>query len=192
MSDDQVGYRNPPKHSQFKKGQSGNPKGRPKGRRNAMTDVLDVLKAPVRVKENGRQKTVSTQHAVLLRLREKALGGDQRAINRVIDLAREYNGDDLAEHVLTLAPADQAIVDAYARRLRQRQDQEQEPTAEPTDLPRQVENETSDAVDAEEGEEPGERVAGCEGLVRTEGVEVDGWDCDLGGYDPDDEDDWPT
>ncbi len=89
--DYEVGYGKPPKEGRFKKGQSGNPKGRPKGHRNFKTDLLDTLKAPVQLKDKGRPRTVSTQQAALLRLREKALGGDARALDRLIDLARLHN-----------------------------------------------------------------------------------------------------
>ena len=78
----------PPKAHQYPKGTSGNPKGRPKGSRNFSTDVKDTLKEPVRLTKGGKRKTVSTQHATLLRLREKALSGDARALDRMIDLAR--------------------------------------------------------------------------------------------------------
>ena len=118
MSDDyEVGYKKPPRQSQFKKGQSGNPKGRPKGTRNFKTDAREMLKAPVPVKENGRSRTVSTQMGALLRLREKALSGDARALDGLIALARTYNDEELAEAAAAgLAPDDQAILDGYVAR----------------------------------------------------------------------------
>ena len=44
MADDEkVGYRRPPKKSRFKPGQSGNPKGRPKGTKNLKRDLIEEL-----------------------------------------------------------------------------------------------------------------------------------------------------
>ena len=122
MADDyEIGYGKPPKHGRFKKGRSGNPKGRPKGNRDFSTDLLETLRAPVQLTEKGRPKTVSTQQAALLRLREKALSGDARALDRLIDLARIHNDEDLAEEVsAALAPSDQAILETYTARLRRR------------------------------------------------------------------------
>ena len=115
--DDEVGYGKTPKATRFKKGQSGNPKGRPKGSRNFKTDVKATLEAPVQLKEKGRVKTVSTQRAALLRLREKALSGNDRALDRLLELARTYNDENLAEATAgELAPSDQAILDDYLRR----------------------------------------------------------------------------
>ncbi len=42
-----VGYKNPPVASQFKKGMSGDPKGRPRGRRSFETELREVLDAKV-------------------------------------------------------------------------------------------------------------------------------------------------
>lgn len=83
---DVVGYRRPPRHSQFKEGQSGNPKGRPRGKRNMSSLVGDVLAQKVTITANGRRKRVSSETAMLLRLREKALGGDLKALTMLLSL----------------------------------------------------------------------------------------------------------
>jgi hypothetical protein len=97
MSDDssleikKVGYGRPPTHSRFQKGRSGNPRGRQKGVDNFLTDLLHSLEIPVNVNENGKSKRVSTQKALLLRAREKALKGENRALENLLDLARMHN-----------------------------------------------------------------------------------------------------
>ncbi len=50
-----VGFGQPPRHTQFKSGKSGNPKGRPKGVRNFKTDLKATLQTPVKVTREGRQ-----------------------------------------------------------------------------------------------------------------------------------------
>ena len=110
----EVGYRRPPTHSQFRPGESGNPAGRRKGVRNLETDVKRMLSTPIKVKEGGRTRKKSTQEGGLMVLREKALRGDARALDRFIDLAVRFN-NAAAE----IAPAqmlgadDQAILAAY-------------------------------------------------------------------------------
>lgn len=121
MSDDyEVGYGKPPRHTQFKKGQSGNPRGRPKGSRNFSTDLKNTLKERVRVTKGDRAKTVSTQLAVLMRLREKALGGDARALDRYIELARTYNDEELTEARVQLSETDEEVMDTFTARLLRR------------------------------------------------------------------------
>ncbi|WP_433989467.1 hypothetical protein SuNHUV7_41070 (plasmid) [Pseudoseohaeicola sp. NH-UV-7] len=94
--DDTVGYGKPPKKTRFKEGCSGNPKGRPKGSRNFDKDLDDVLGSKITVTENGRKKSVSAQLAALMRLREKALKGDGRALNRLLSMADERSAERAA------------------------------------------------------------------------------------------------
>lgn len=89
-----VGYGKPPKHTRFKTGQSGNPKGRPKGTNNFKTDLLTTLKSSVKVTRDGKPRKVSTQEAALLRLREQALGGNTRALDRLLGLAQIHNNEE--------------------------------------------------------------------------------------------------
>jgi hypothetical protein len=112
-----VGYGRPPTHGQFRPGQSGNPAGRQKGVRNLATDVKRMLSMPVKVKENGRSRTRSTQEAALMVLREKMLRGDARALERLLALGMRYNDEAKGAPAQELPPDDEAILAAYVAGL---------------------------------------------------------------------------
>jgi hypothetical protein len=81
---DKVGYRNPPKHSQFKKGISPNPKGRPKGKERARTlDLSEVINKVANTSteyhEGGRTKRATRLELVLKKALNRALEGDARS-----------------------------------------------------------------------------------------------------------------
>src|SRR6266436_405202 len=107
-----TGYGNPPAQSQFKPGQSGNPRGRPKGSLNFATDLKHTLQAPITLNDGGKTKRVSTQKAVLLRMREKALRGDGRALDRLLEFARVFSVGP-TEATKIVSADDQAILDAF-------------------------------------------------------------------------------
>ena len=90
---EEVGYGRPPRHSRFQPGQSGNPKGRPKGKRNLASQLNDVLAQSVTITANGKRKRVSSEMAMLLRLRERALGGDLRAAQMLLSLRAAHLPD---------------------------------------------------------------------------------------------------
>jgi hypothetical protein len=118
-NDYEVGRGKPPEHTRFRKGQSGNPKGRPKGRRDFNKEIEEVLSAHVVVTENGRPRKVSSRMATLMRLREKALKGDGRAMDRLLELATQH---ELARHAAqterALSSTDDAILERYAQSLK--------------------------------------------------------------------------
>lgn len=116
----EVGYKKPPKKTQFQPGRSGNPKGRPKGVRNFKTDVKDALKKPVKVTADGKAKKVSTQQAALWRLREQALKGDGKALDRLLGLANTHNNEELVEETKSLNADDAAILASYNARITRR------------------------------------------------------------------------
>ncbi|MGB8896060.1 MAG: DUF5681 domain-containing protein [Pseudolabrys sp.] len=112
----EVGYGKPPRHSQYRPGQSGYPAGRRKGVRNLKTDVKRTLAMPVKVTKGGRARTRSTQEAALMVLRERALNGNTRALERLLELAFRFNNDEAGQAQQLLAD-DQAILAAYVARL---------------------------------------------------------------------------
>jgi hypothetical protein len=104
-------YRKPPKASQFKPGRSGNPKGRPKGVQNFEIDLQETLRAPVEIKNADGIRTISTQKALLRTLAEKALDGDTRANQHLINLTLRSPKDNKSEVPAILL--DRAILDEY-------------------------------------------------------------------------------
>src|SRR6516165_9963053 len=77
--DYEVGYRKPPRHSRFKKGQSGNPRGRPSGSKNLSTLLSEALNEPVVVTENGKRRKISKRQAIITQLVNQSAKGDWRA-----------------------------------------------------------------------------------------------------------------
>ena len=86
MSGYKVGYGKPPKATQFRKGRSGNLRGRPKGSLNLATDLTAELGEHITVREDGRPRKVSKQRALIKSLMARALQGDVRAMASLLAL----------------------------------------------------------------------------------------------------------
>ena len=85
-----VGYGRPPEHARFKKGQSGNPKGRPKGHRNAKTDLQEILDTQMTVRQGDKLKKITAQQAMFMSAVQKATKGDVRAFLALMALSGKY------------------------------------------------------------------------------------------------------
>ena len=90
VSDYEVGYGKPPRATQFARGQSGNPNGRPKGSKNVATIFHDVTRELIRVTENGKAREVTKVEAILRQLTAKAMSGDLKAMTEVLKLDRAF------------------------------------------------------------------------------------------------------
>ncbi|WP_347828781.1 DUF5681 domain-containing protein [uncultured Planktomarina sp.] len=96
-----MSYKNPPKHTQFKKGQSGNPKGRPpKHNKRPPTladDLRQELEEEVTVNKNGEVARVTKQRALLAAVTTAAINGrigQQRLIVQLYSALGETAEDD--------------------------------------------------------------------------------------------------
>ena len=109
-----VGYKCPPTDRQFRRGQSGNLNGRPKGVRNFKTELREELSESISIREGGRDISISKQRALIKRLVASAIDGDARSIATLMSFyARAFNDDNDDQQQ---APEDREIVQAFKRR----------------------------------------------------------------------------
>ncbi|MDP9412518.1 MAG: DUF5681 domain-containing protein [Pseudomonadota bacterium] len=92
MSEDKkyrVGRGRPPKHTQFKKGRSGNPRGRPRKPvaalipRQMTKDILRVMELPLSVKMPGGDKVLTVREACIYSVAKRAIGSEKVAYMRM-------------------------------------------------------------------------------------------------------------
>lgn len=115
----EVGYKKPPKGSQFKKGRSGNPHGRPKKSRNSNKLAHDLLNEEMQFTENGELQRASKREVTLRTQTAKAVQGDHRATDRMLAMDEAYQGrdtksDDGAQSLEELHAADLEILSEFA------------------------------------------------------------------------------
>ena len=108
-----VGYGRPPKATQFKPGQSGNPKGRPKGSRSARAELIEIMFGKVPMIVGGRRRYVSRFGAAYLKQWERGIKGNERSAQAFIGLAKALG---LLEEPIPTQPS-QELTDEMIRQL---------------------------------------------------------------------------
>lgn len=132
MSDDDkepyaIGRGKPPREHQFRKGQSGNPRGRPKGSKNLPARIKAAAEAKVTVThENGRRAEISKLDAAITQAFNKAAKGDLAAIKFALDVAERAQAA-LEAQKPSADPAerrerDRALIEAFRKQLGQDDD----------------------------------------------------------------------
>jgi hypothetical protein len=77
--DYRVGKYRPPPESRWKPGQSGNPKGRPKGRKSNATMLREILDRKLKVSVEGRMRSITVRELMLTRFADAGLKGDLKS-----------------------------------------------------------------------------------------------------------------
>jgi hypothetical protein len=114
-----VGYGNPPEHTRFKKGQSGNPHGRPKGTLNMATVLERTVRERVVINENGKRKTITKLEAAFKQLSNKAASGELKALQLLSALVRSAE-DRTAQTPIsksTLEESDEKVLSGILERF---------------------------------------------------------------------------
>lgn len=89
--EDKVGYKKPPKKSQFKKGESGNPKGRPP-KKCFHVAFYDALNEEITVTIGGEKVTMTIKEAIMKKMLIDAVNGKQTATKNFIEVMKNITG----------------------------------------------------------------------------------------------------
>jgi Family of unknown function (DUF5681) len=115
--DERVGYGRPPLATRFRPGQSGNPRGRPKGARNLSTIIAAALNERVAITENGRRRHISKLEAAVKQLVNRAASGEARATQLLLALAQANEARPTRADAEPFEEADAIVMAELARRL---------------------------------------------------------------------------
>lgn len=115
----EVGYGKPPKEYQFKKGQSGNKKGRPKNSKNTYVLLDEILSQTIPITENGKLMHISKRNALLIQLVNKAVKGDLKTLNALLPhmLVVDAKEEDKEKIISSLNKDDEEIITNYLKTL---------------------------------------------------------------------------
>ena len=89
--DYEVGYKQPPQHTRFKKGQSGNPRAKAKRSQDLASLLTEILDERVTMTENGQPRQITKREALVRRVIDRNVLGDPKAMQPFLRLMEEID-----------------------------------------------------------------------------------------------------
>jgi Family of unknown function (DUF5681) len=115
----EVGFGKPPGSTQFRKGVSGNPKGRPRGSKSLSSILAEMGCERVKVTINGRVRYVSKLETVIMQLSNQAANGDLKAIRELLVAHRIFaESEPPTEGPESLHERDKLVIKNMLNRIR--------------------------------------------------------------------------
>ena len=96
MSDEDdyaVGYGKPPLHTRFRKGRSGNPRGRPRAPKTIAALLGAALDQKIPAGGDGRRRRITKREAIVANLVDRSMRADFRATRLLLDMLRRFEGE---------------------------------------------------------------------------------------------------
>lgn len=111
-----VGFGRPPVDHQFKPGQSGNKRGRPKGSKSEATILDGILGRKLNITQNGKTRKITVLEAIYMKAADDALKGDQKAATFILNRRLALNSSDEAT-TATFDVDDQKLLEFYGKEI---------------------------------------------------------------------------
>lgn len=104
------GYKNPPKHTRWKKGQSGNPSGKATKSASIEAKLKKLAAKEIVVTENGMPVSMTKDEAMLVAVLMKAMKGDMAAVKFVTETLSSGETTSVQNPTLKVTPADLKVL----------------------------------------------------------------------------------
>ena len=139
-----VGFAKPPESTQFRKGASGNPKGRPKGSKGMASILTKVGRERIPVIIRGKTRLITKYEAYIMQLSNRAANGDLKAGRDLMTALRLFpEPEEPIAPSAFLTERDEAVLQNIRTRIRN-----SDPEPDTEDVPQ-----TNDGVsESQEGE----------------------------------------
>jgi hypothetical protein len=112
----EVGYGRPPRAHQFKPGESGNARGRPKGAKSEATILQALLNRKIEIREGGRVRKITVHEAILLRCVDDALKGNVKTTSFLLNRYAAMQAGETQE-IDEMSKDEREVLESFVSRL---------------------------------------------------------------------------